>query len=267
MTLQQENVPVRRDGYAPVNGLNLYYEISGSGKPLVLIHGGGSTIGTTFGRVLPLFEAKHRVLALELQAHGHTGDRETPLSFEQDADDVAGVMKFLGIEKADIFGFSNGGTTALQLAVRHPDMVDRLIVGSAFSKRTGSYPQFWDFIGKATFADMPQELKQAFLEINPSEADLIRMHDRDLARMHAFPDIPDDSLRSVRAETLILSGDRDVLTPEHAIELTRLIPGARLMILPGGHGDYLGEITTLQGGNRSYQHAAALISHFLRNDS
>lgn len=263
MSLQKEPTRIKQRGYAPVNGLNIYFEISGGGNPLVLIHGGGSTIGTTFGRIRPFLEASHRVIAVELQAHGHTADRDSPLSFTQDADDVAGVMQFLGISKAAIFGFSNGGTTAIQLAVRHPDMIDKLIIASAFSKHTGAYPHFWEFIRDATFADMPKELKDAFLEINSSEADLIRMHDRDLARMQHFTDIPDEYLQSIRAGTLILTGDRDVLTPEHAVELTRLITGARLMILPGGHGEYIGEITTLKGGNRSYPHAAALISNFL----
>src|SRR5215467_1494165 len=99
--------------YAAVNGLNLYYEIHGRGRPLVLLHGGGSTIESTFGRILPDLARTHQVIAVELQAHGHTKDIDRPLSFEQDADDVAALLAQLKIEKADIMGFSNGGTTAL----------------------------------------------------------------------------------------------------------------------------------------------------------
>src|SRR3982751_5769147 len=113
-------------GYAPVNGLKMYYEIHGSGKPLVLIHGGGSTIQTTFGKVLPMFAKHHKVIAVELQAHGHTADRDTPESFEQDADDVAALLRYLKIDKADILGFSNGGSTTMQIAMRHPEFVNKI---------------------------------------------------------------------------------------------------------------------------------------------
>src|SRR4051812_23362313 len=102
--------------YANVNGLEMYYEIHGSGRPLVLIHGGGSTIESNFGRILPELAKSHLVIAVELQAHGHTADIDRPLSFEHDADDVAELLKQVHIGKADILGFSNGGTTALQIA-------------------------------------------------------------------------------------------------------------------------------------------------------
>src|SRR5215467_14159922 len=91
-------------GYAPMNGLDMYYEIHGEGKPLVLIHGGGSTIQTTFGTILPLLAEHYKVIAVELQAHGHTRDRDTPETFKQDADDIATLLSFLKINKADIFG-------------------------------------------------------------------------------------------------------------------------------------------------------------------
>src|SRR3954462_2198218 len=121
-------------GYAPVNGLKMYYEIHGSGKPLVLIHGGGSTIKSTFSTILPELSKTHQVIAVELQAHGHTLDIDRPMTFEQDADDVAALLKQLNIPKADIMGFSNGGTTALQVAIRHPEVVNKLILASACYK-------------------------------------------------------------------------------------------------------------------------------------
>lgn len=264
MNPEQQSGAGHQSGFVPLNGMNMYYEIHGTGRPLVLVHGGGSTLDTTFGRVIPFFAAGHQVIVPELQAHGHTPDRDTPLTFSQDADDVAGMLRFLGIDNADVLGFSNGGTTALQLAIRHPGMVGKLVVASAFSKRSGAQPFLWEFLHKATYADMPVQLKDAFLAIDPDESHLIRMHDRDLFRMQNFPDIPDEDLRGIRAETLILTGDRDVLTPEHAVELSRLIPDARLMILPGGHGEYLGEVTTLQDGRLSYVYAAGLIEDFLK---
>ena len=122
---------VKSGRYAAVNGLNMYYEIHGSGRPLVLVHGGGSTIESTFGRVLPALAKTHQVIAVELQAHGHTKDIDRPLSFEQDADDVAALLKQLRVEKTDFMGFSNGATTCIQVAIRHPNLVNKLVLASA----------------------------------------------------------------------------------------------------------------------------------------
>ena len=137
--------------YAPVNGLKMYYEIHGSGSPLVLIHGGGSTIQTSFGRVLDSFAKNHKVIAVEMQAHGHTADIDRPLSFEQDADDVADLLKQLNINRADIFGFSNGASTTLEIAIRHPELVNRIIVASTMFNKSGAQPWFWDMMANATF--------------------------------------------------------------------------------------------------------------------
>lgn len=117
----------RQSGHAPVNGLNMYYEIHDPemGIPLVLIHGGGSTIESTFGKILPMFAANRPVIALEEQAHGRTSDREGPETFEGSADDVAALLEFLAVETADILGFSAGAVVALQVAVRHPQQSRR----------------------------------------------------------------------------------------------------------------------------------------------
>src|SRR4051812_15549520 len=170
-------------GYASVNSLNMYYEIHDTGAPLVLIHGGGSTLRTTFGRVLDVFAKTHKVIAVEMQAHGHTADIDRPLTFEQDADDVAALLKYLNIDKADIFGFSNGASTTLQLAIRHPERVNKIIVASTFYKKDGAQPWFFDFMDKATFQGMPQPFKDAFLKINPDTNALHKMYERDVARM------------------------------------------------------------------------------------
>jgi pimeloyl-ACP methyl ester carboxylesterase len=249
--------------YAIVNGLKMYYEIHGSGKPLVLIHGGGSTIGTTFGRVLDQFAKTHRVIAVELQAHGHTADIDRTYSFEQDADDVAALLKQLNIPQADIFGFSNGASTTLHIAIRHPWLVNKIVVASTFYKKDGAYPWLWEFMRKGTFNDMPKELKDAYLAINPIQEDLLKMHDRDLHRMQNFKDIKDDDIRSIQAPALILIGDADVVRPEHAVEMFRMMPHAKLMILPGGHGEYIGEITTLKEGGKKEFPAVAIIEEFL----
>lgn len=236
-------------GYASVNGLKMYYEIHGTGAPLVLIHGGGSTIQTTFGRVLHSLYKTHKVIAVELQAHGHTADIERPLSFEQDADDVAQLLKQLHISKADIFGFSNGASTTLEMAIRHPEMVNKIIVASTMFKKDGSYPWFWDMMAHATFEQMPQQLKDAYLQINPDTNALYTMYKRDVARMQAFKDIKEDDIKAINAPAFIIIGTADVVSPEHAVEMYRLLPHARLAILPGAHGEYIGEITTSQDSN------------------
>jgi pimeloyl-ACP methyl ester carboxylesterase len=178
-------------GYASVNGLKMYYEIHGRGTPLVLIHGGGSTIQTTFGRVLHDFAKTHKVIAVEMQAHGRTADIDRPLSFEHDADDIAALLKHLNIDKADIFGFSNGASTTLQCAIRHPELVNKIVVASTFYNRSGAPPWFWDMMSKATFEGMPQPFKDAYLKLNPDSNALHRMYERDVARMQSFPDISD----------------------------------------------------------------------------
>src|SRR5690606_28264850 len=165
MTTQSDTIHFT-NGYSDVNGIKMYYEIYGEGKPLVLIHGGGSTIHTSFGRIIPLLAKNRQIIAVELQGHGHTNDRETSLSFEQDADDVASLLKNLNVKKSDILGFSNGGNSALQLAIRHPQLCQKIIACSVLLKKNGTKPEFWEFMKNASFEYMPQAYKEAFLEIN-----------------------------------------------------------------------------------------------------
>jgi len=252
-------------GHAPVNGIEMYYEVHGrtDGVPLVLLHGGGSTIEVTFSKVLPIFAKNRRVIAVEEQGHGRTTDRDAPVAFESSADDVAALLRHLKIERADLFGFSNGASIALQVAIRHPRLVRKLVFASSFTKKSGAQPQFWEFMKNADFSNMPQPLKEAFLKVNPNEQKLRTMHDKDAARMRNWKDVPDDVVRSVRASTLIVQGDQDLGTLEHAIELSRLIAGARLLIVPGGHGDYLGELVMTQRETRSPELVAGLVEEFL----
>jgi pimeloyl-ACP methyl ester carboxylesterase len=245
------NTAIAQNGkYATVNGLHMYYEIHGTGNPLVLIHGAASTIQTSFGRILPALAKTHKIMAVELQAHGHSDNRDgRQMSFEQDADDVATLLKQLHIDHADIFGFSNGGTTALQIAIRHPELVNKLIIASSMYKRAGVAPQFWQGINNGSFKDLPDEYKQAFLAINPSQDALHIMFDQCVHRMQHFTDIPDDSISAIQKPTLIIVGDKDVPLPEHAVEMYRRMPHASLAIFPGGHGTYMGELTTLKAAH------------------
>jgi len=254
-----------RGGYAEVNGIRMYYETYGPerGVPLVLLHGGGSTIDVTFGRILPFLARDRRVIAVEEQAHGRTSDRDAPVRFETSADDVAALLKHLKVEQADIFGFSNGASVGMQVAIRHPAAVRRLVFASSLTKKDGAQPQLWTLIQSADISNMPQPLKDAFLKVNPDPAKLKTMHDKDAERMRHFTDVPDADVRAIRAPTLILIGDRDIVKPEHAIELARLIPNARLMIVPGGHGDYLGEAVMTQRATREPELTAGFVEEFL----
>jgi pimeloyl-ACP methyl ester carboxylesterase len=252
-------------GYADVNGIRMYYETYGPerGVPLLLLHGGGSTIDVTWGRILPFLARDRRVIAVEEQAHGRTSDRNAPVRFETSADDVAALLKHLNVERADVFGFSNGASVGLQIAIRHPQVVRKLVFASSFTKKQGAQPQLWELIETADISNMPQPLKDAFLQVNPDPAKLKTMHDKDAERMSHFTDVPDAELRAIRAPTLIVIGDRDIVKPEHALELTHSIPNARLMVLVGGHGDYLGEAIVTQRATRAPELTAGFVEEFL----
>jgi len=252
-------------GHAPVDGIRMYYEVHGptGGVPLVLLHGGGSTIDVTFAKVLPIFARSRPVIALEEQGHGRTSDRDRPVRFETSADDVAGTLRHLGVERADILGFSNGASVGLQVAIRHPELVRRLVFASAMTRKDGARPELWQFMETADFSNMPQPLKDAFLRVNPDPQKLRVMHDKDAERMRRFEDVPDALLKEVRASVLVVIGDQDIVKPEHALELQRQIAGARLLVLPAGHGDYIGEAVMTQRESRYPELIAGLIEQFL----
>jgi pimeloyl-ACP methyl ester carboxylesterase/uncharacterized protein YndB with AHSA1/START domain len=252
--------------YANVNGIKMYYEIHGSanpGTPLVLLHGGGSTIYTTFARILPYLAKTHKLIAIELQAHGHTGDRNAPETFQQDADDIAELLKQLNVPAADIFGFSNGGHTAMELAIRHPEKVRRLVVASAFFKRSGTPAGFWAGFARATLDNMPQIYRDEYLKITNDPAALLNMFNKDVQRMENFQEWTDEALASVQAPVLFVLGDQDLPLPEHAVYMYRLLPHARLAILPGNHGSYLGEVLTTNPNMKTVELLAAMIDEFL----
>lgn len=264
-SMTQHSTPIHA-GYASVNGLRMYYELHGTeGFPLVLVHGGGSTINTTFGRILPLLARTHRVIAVEVQAHGHTRDIDRPFTFTQDADDIAALLDTLHVAQADVFGFSNGGTTALQVGIRHAAKVRKLIIASSNFTRAGMIDGFWDGMMKARFEEMPQVYKDELRKIDPSDAAVHALFERDAKRMQGFVDIPEASIKTIQAPTLVVDGDRDVVRIEHAVELSRLLPHGRVCILPGSHGEYFGEIS-FKVAERVPRGFVDLIDEFLAAD-
>lgn len=249
--------------YADVKGLKMYYEIHGSGSPLVLLHGGGSTISTTFGRIIPMLAKNHKLIAVELQAHGHTGDRDSSESFEQDAADVAELLTQLGITRANVFGFSNGGQTAMQLGIKYPARVNKLIIASAFHKRAAVPAGFWDGFDDATLDSMPKVYQHEYLKITNDPARLLNMFNKDVQRMRTFKDWSDSEIKSIQAPALIVTGDQDLPLPEYTVELHRLIPNSRLAILPGTHGSYMGEAMSPDPGSLVPEFFTVLIDEFI----
>jgi len=252
-----------KSGYSEVNGLKMYYEINGQGKPLVLIHGGGSTIETSFGRIIPLLANHRQIIAVELEAHGHTNDRNKDLTFEQDADDIATLLNNLKIPNADFLGFSNGGHTTIETALRHKKLVNKIILASAFYKRSAVVPQFWEGFDEATLDMMPQVLKDGYLKANKSETGLLNMFNKDVQKMKVFKGWTDEQMKSITAPTLVINGNNDVGSVEHAVEMYRIIPNCELAIFPGGHGNYLGAIESLDNGKWTQFNATYLIEEFL----
>ena len=236
-------------GYAPVNGLKMYYEIHGTGEPLVLLHGGLGVVGM-FEQILPALAEARQVIAVELQAHGHTADIDRPLSFERMADDVAALIKHLGFEKTDIVGYSLGGGIALQTAIRHPDVVRKLVVVSAACKSDGWYPEvragMRSMNVEAAKAMVGSPMHQAYVSIAPNPASWPTL----VAKVGQLVGQDYDwskEVSTMKAPTLIVVGDADSVRTAHAVEFFELLGGgkrdagwdgsgmsdARLAILPG----------------------------------
>jgi pimeloyl-ACP methyl ester carboxylesterase len=252
-----------KNGYSEVNGLKMYYEIYGQGKPLVLIHGGGSTIETSFRNIIPLLSKSRQVIAMELQAHGHTNDRSSDLTFEQDADDVVQLLKNLQIKKADFLGYSNGGHTTIEIALRHRNVVNKIILASTFYKKEAVVPQFWDGFEKATLEMMPKVLQEGYLKANNDKKGLLNMFNKDVQKMKVFKGWTDEQMKSITVKAFVINGNNDVGSVEHAVQMYRTIPNCDLAILPSGHGTYLGAIESLENGKWEMQYVTDLFLQFL----
>jgi len=223
-------------GYAPVHGLQMYYEIHGAsgdpGTPLVLLHGGGSTFETSFGDLLPTLARGRRVIAYDRQGHGRTADVDRPFTFQQSAEDAVALLHHLGIQRADFFGYSNGGHIAIQIALSHPEVVRKLVIESAMFDREGSDPAFWESFHHARIEDMPRDLKEAYLKVAPRPEELPAMFAKSVKQMLDFKGWSAEEIRSIHAPTLVVVGDRDLVRPEHAVTMYQLLPRAQLAILP-----------------------------------
>jgi len=232
-------------GYASVNGLKMYYEIHGTGQPLVLLHGAFSAIGTTFGALLPGLAKTRQVIAFDLQGHGRTADIDRPLSMEQMADDTTAALQQLGIEKADIFGYSLGAGVALQVAIRHPEVVRKLVLAAVSYTLNGIHPALMEGL-----AEMKPEMMfgspwhDEYMRIAPKPEEFATLFAKKSEMDRQIKDIPAETIQAITAPALLIVGDSDIIRPEHAVEMFRLLgggvpgdvaglPRSQLAILPG----------------------------------
>jgi pimeloyl-ACP methyl ester carboxylesterase len=234
-----------KGSYAPVNGLRLYYEIHGGGRPLVLLHGGLSTIETSFSKVLPSFAKTRQIIAIEQQAHGHTADIDRPLTDEQMAEDTAALLHQLAIETADFFGYSLGSEIALEIAMLHPDLVRKLVLASPAYRRDGVYSEIWEGIETSKVEDLAGSVFQAaYARTAPKPEDWPTLIAKNKQHDREFAGWPPEAIQSIKAPTLLIIGDSDIVRPEHAVELFRLLgggvigdiaglPNVHLAVLPG----------------------------------
>lgn len=226
-------------GFAAANGIKLYYEIYGAGKPLVLIHGGGSSGFFDFEETVIRLKDRYQLILLDMQNHGRSEHRTVPETFEQDARDIIAVLDYLAIEKASFLGFSNGATTILKLASLFPDRVDKLIAASGNTKREGLLDGFFDSMSASTIEVMPPFLKDNFMKLNPDPEKFKNMYEKDSQRMINFQDFEPGTLENLACPVFLIGGDQDVVKGQHLAQMQQQIPNARLMVLPANHGNYM----------------------------
>jgi pimeloyl-ACP methyl ester carboxylesterase len=223
----------------------LYHEIHGSGPPLVLLHGALSTIETSFGTVLPQLAEGRQVIAIEQQAHGRTPDVDRPLSYAGMADDTVALLQRLEIERADFFGYSMGSGIALEIAIRHPEMVRKMVLASLTFNRDGFHPGTQEQIEDADPAALDgSAFELAYAAVAPDPEGWRGLVAKVNALDRDFAGWPPEEIAAIEAPTLVIVGDSDIVRPEHAVELFRLrgggvegdsngLPDSELAILPG----------------------------------
>lgn len=233
--------------YAQVNGLNMYYEVHGEPNglpPLVLLHGGLSTIDSTFGKILPDLAKTRQVIAIEQQGHGRTADIDRPLRYETMADDTVAVLNTLGIRKADFFGFSDGATIGLDIGVRYPELSRKLVLTSVGYDPRGAQPGLHEALAQLqpqVFEGTP--FLAEYNRLSPRPEDFPKVVERVKDLDAHTPTYSPEQIRSIRSPVLIIAADNDIIRPEHTIEMYRLLgggvegtkgmPAARLAVLPG----------------------------------
>jgi pimeloyl-ACP methyl ester carboxylesterase len=213
--------------YAEVNGLNLYFETHGAGRPLILLHGGLGS-GEMFGPILPALAERHQVIAPDLQGHGRTADIDRPIDVRLMADDIAALIEHLGLDEPDVVGYSLGGGVALQTAIKYPAMVRRLVAASANIRREAIYPEMLAQQGQvgAAAADFMTDtpMYQLYQRVAPRPEDFPRLLDKMGAGMAEDFDFTEE-VRGLQVPTMIVAADADMAPPSHYIEVFGLLDG------------------------------------------
>lgn len=220
-----------RGNYVSVNGMKVYYEIHGQGTPesapLILLHGAYMNI-PAMGEIIPKLAKTHKVYALEFQGHGRTTDIDRPITYPNLADDVAAFMDAVGLKKADVFGYSMGAATGLQLAIRHPEKVNKLVAASGGYDAEGWQPEFKAFIPQMTvemFVNMPFAEEYRKLAANPEGFPALV---KKLIQLEKEPMAWEESVKALKTPVLIITGDADVATLEHSVAMFRLLGGGAM---------------------------------------
>jgi pimeloyl-ACP methyl ester carboxylesterase len=242
--------------YAEVNGLRLYYETHGTGRPLILLHGGLGS-GEMFGPILPALSAGHQVIAVDLQGHGRTADIDRPLDLRLMADDIAALIEHLELDQPDVMGYSLGGGVAFFTAVRHPELVRRLVTVSAHLRSGAIYPEMRAQQGQvnATAAEFMKDtpMYELYQRVAPRPEDFGRLLDKIGAAMEQDFDFTEEA-RGLRVPTLVAAGDADMAPPRHYVEFFELLGGGQR------DGGWMGE------GRPAGGHALAIIPNATHYD-
>jgi len=220
--------------YAPVNDLNMYYELHGDGPPLLLLHGGSGSIPEKW---VPFFTPLFRVMAPEQMGHGRTADViDRPFHYHDMAEDTLELMRQLGIESTVVVGYSDGGIIGLDMAIHHPERVIKLAVTGANARFEGYTTENQEFA--RSFDPVSQPVSEKYAELSPDGAEHWPVVLGRLKPMWAAePSFTNEELQRIGAPTLLVIGDRDIVTPEHAVEMFRTIPEAQLCVVPNAaHG-------------------------------
>jgi pimeloyl-ACP methyl ester carboxylesterase len=213
--------------YADVNGVHLYYETHGTGRPLILLHGGLMS-GAMFGPVLPAFAENHQVIAVDLQGHGRTADVDRPIDPALMADDIAALIDHLGLEKPNVVGYSLGGGVAYHVAFRHPEKVNRIVSASANIRRGAIYPEMLEQQLQVSAAaaeflkDTP--MYQLYQEVAPRPEDFPQLLDKIGTFMARDFDFSEE-IRNLQVPTLVMAADSDMAPPSHYVEIFNLLDG------------------------------------------
>ena len=226
------SAPVLAGQYASVNGLKMYYEVEGRGRPLVLVHAGMCTIELCLGKLRPSFTGHWRTIAPELQGHGRTADIDRPLSMDQLTEDVAALLQQLKVRNADFFGWSIGGGVTLRLAVKHPELVRKAVIFGVQYSNDGLAPGLLESLKTLKPEDMPAQFREAYAKVAPDPTKFPTLVAKIGAMVLADKGVSPGEIKSIKAPILVMVGDSDLVRPEHALEMYRLLPHGQLAVLP-----------------------------------